>query len=323
MKKISVVIPMYCEEDMVTACYQKLSSVMHGILSYTYELIFVNDGSQDATLSLLEEISFNDKHVKVISLSRNFGHQAAVTCGITHASGAAIVIIDADLQDPPETICDMIKLWEEGYDVVYGKRKKRSGETFFKLFSAKLFYRLLNHLSDTTIPLDTGDFRLIDKKVATVLVNLKEHNRFLRGLVPWCGFNQIGLIYERNPRLAGETKYPFNKMIKLAVDGIISFSSKPLKLIMKLGIIAIVIDLILLGYYAAALIIPSSTVVPAMAWLIIIISFFGSIQLISIGILGEYIGRMYDESKNRPLYIIDKTFNIPSKRTTFKKNSLS
>ncbi|MDF2614055.1 MAG: glycosyl transferase family 2 [Clostridia bacterium] len=322
MKKISVVVPMYYEESMVRPCHEKLTAVMQSLTSYTYELIFVNDGSQDATLSQLEAISLKDSCTKVISLSRNFGHQAAVTCGISYAAGDAVVIIDADLQDPPEVILDMIKLWESGYDVVYGKRQKRKGETFFKLITAKLFYRILNNLSDTNIPLDTGDFRLIDKKVAAVLVNLKEHNRFLRGLVPWCGFNQIPLVYERNPRLAGETKYPFKKMVKFAVDGIISFSSKPLRLIMKLGIFAIIIALFIFCYYSMALLTPNRVVFPALAWLIIIISFFGGVQLVSIGILGEYIGRMYDESKNRPLYIIDKTYNITTKKNIKKSSSI-
>ena len=313
MKKISIVVPMYYEEAMVIACHEELTSVMQSLSLYTYELIFVNDGSLDTTLNLLENLSLKDSCSKIISLSRNFGHQAAVTCGITYATGDAIVIIDADLQDPPAVIVDMVKLWESGYDVVYGQRQKRKGETFFKLITAKLFYKLLNNLSDITIPLDTGDFRLIDKKVAAELINLKEHNRFLRGLVPWCGFKQIPLIYERNPRFAGETKYSFKKMIALALDGIISFSSKPLKLIMELGVFAIIIALSVFCYYVVALISPNKVVVPPFALLTIIITFFGGVQLVSIGILGEYIGRMYDESKNRPLYIIDKTFNISHK----------
>ncbi|WP_069997242.1 glycosyltransferase family 2 protein [Cellulosilyticum sp. I15G10I2] len=315
MKKISVVIPMYSEEAMVMPCYEKLSLIMHDITLYAYELIFVNDGSTDNTLPLLEALCLKDNHVKVISLSRNFGHQAAVTCGITYAIGDAIIIIDADLQDPPELICNMITFWESGYDVVYGRRQKRSGETLFKRLSAKIFYRFLNYLSDINIPLDTGDFRLIDKKVALILIHLPEHNRFLRGLIPWCGFKQIPLAYERQPRFAGKTKYPFKKMIQFAIDGIIAFSSKPLRLIMKLGIFAVMIALLIFLYYFTALISPHIIVIPDFAWLIIIISFFGGVQLVAIGVLGEYIGRMYDESKNRPLYIVDKTFNTSPKKT--------
>lgn len=231
MKKVSVVIPMYYEEEVANECYQRMKGVLTAIANYEYEIVFINDGSKDKTLEILEEIAKEDKNVKVLSFSRNFGHQCAVTAGIKHVSGDAIVIIDADLQDPPELIPEMLKLWEQGYEVIYGKRKLREGESKFKLLTAKMFYQTLNALSDVDIPKDTGDFRLVDKKVVDVINELPEHNKFLRGLFSWVGFKQTPFEYERKERFAGETKYPLKKMLKLASDGIISFSTKPLKMV--------------------------------------------------------------------------------------------
>lgn len=231
MKKVSVVIPMYYEEEVANECYQRMKSVLTAIPNYEYEIVFINDGSKDKTLEILEEIAKEDKNVKVLSFSRNFGHQCAVTAGIKYVSGDAIVIIDADLQDPPELIPEMLKLWEQGYEVIYGKRKLREGESKFKLLTAKMFYQTLNALSDVDIPKDTGDFRLVDKKVVDVINELPEHNKFLRGLFSWVGFKQTPFEYERKERFAGETKYPLKKMLKLASDGIISFSTKPLKMV--------------------------------------------------------------------------------------------
>lgn len=311
MKKvISLVVPMYFEEEVVQECYNRLTKVMMQIKEYDYELLFVNDGSTDNTLNILEEIAQRDARVKVLSFARNFGHQVAVSCGIDYAQGEALVIIDADLQDPPELIPDMIKLWEQGYEVVYGKRRKRNGETWFKLTTAKAFYKVLDNLSDVHIPRDTGDFRLIDKKVANVLRGLSEHNRFLRGLVAWSGFRQIPLEYERDERFAGETKYPLKKMIKFALDGIISFSAKPLKLIMGCGIISVFIAMVVMIYSLASFIFNSIPTVPGWTSIMVTVTFLGGVQLMSIGVLGEYIARMYDESKNRPLYILDKKVNI-------------
>ncbi|MBE6023216.1 MAG: glycosyltransferase family 2 protein [Cellulosilyticum sp.] len=314
MKKlISLVIPMYFEEEVVDECYSRLSKVMQGMANYEYELIFVNDGSTDRTLEILEQIAGMDKCVKVLSLARNFGHQVAVSCGIDYAKGDALVIIDADLQDPPEVIPDMVKLWEQGYEVVYGKRKRRQGETKFKLVTAKLFYKVLDHLSEVHIPRDTGDFRLIDRKVANVLRGLSEHNRFLRGLVAWSGFNQIPLEYVRDERFAGETKYPFKKMVKFALDGIISFSAKPLRLITGLGFISVGIAIFIMFYAIGSFIFPNIGTVPGWTSIMVTVAFIGGVQLIAIGILGEYIARMYDESKNRPLYIVSKQFNVEDK----------
>ena len=310
-KLLSIVVPMYFEEKVVDECYKRLTHVA-AENSLNYELVFVNDGSTDRTLELLEHIAQADSHVKVISLSRNFGHQIAVTAGIDKAKGDAIVIIDSDLQDPPELIPEMIKLWEQGYDVVYGKRKKRDGESWFKLTTAKMFYRFLDKMSTVKIPVDTGDFRLVDRKVIEALKKMPEHNRFLRGMASWVGFKQIPLQYERKERFAGETKYPLKKMIKFALDGIFSFSVKPLKLAEYLRSIAILIALIIILYFIIGPIIGLKTLTLGWTLTLILVSLIGGIQLLSIGIVGEYIARIYDESKGRPLYIIDKEINMES-----------
>ena len=248
MKKVSVIIPVYYEEEVVDECYNKILNVLKKISDYEYEIIFVNDGSKDKTLEILETIAKEDKDVKIISFSRNFGHQCAVTAGLQYATGDAIVIIDADLQDPPELIPDMLKMWENGNDVIYGKRKVREGESKFKLLTAKMFYNTLNKLSDVEIPKDTGDFRLVDRKVVDVINSLPEHNKFLRGLFSWVGFEQKEFEYERKKRFAGKTKYPLKKMFKLALDGIISFSTKPLKIVGGLGILSMIGSFIILIY---------------------------------------------------------------------------
>ncbi|MFZ5353372.1 MAG: glycosyltransferase family 2 protein [Bacillota bacterium] len=308
-KLISIVVPMYFEEEVAEVCYDRLSKVLKGI-GYSYEIVFVNDGSTDRTLEILEGISVKDKNVKVVSFSRNFGHQIAVTAGIDKAAGDAVILIDADLQDPPELIPQMLELWEQGYHVVYGKRKKRKGESFFKLATAKYFYRILNKLSDVAIPLDTGDFRLMDRKVVNALKSMPEKNRFIRGMVSWVGFKQTPLEYERDERYAGVTKYPLKKMLKFAFDGIVSFSTKPLKVSQLLGFIAVIFALMVLVYSVAYRLLGGRNLVSGWASIMTTITFLGGVQLISIGILGEYIGRMYDQSKNRPLYIIEKEINI-------------
>lgn len=247
-KKISVIIPMYNEELVIEECYKRLKENITKLKKYDYELIFINDGSKDKTLEKIKELAKQDTNLKIVSFSRNFGHQAAVTAGLKEVTGDAIVIIDADLQDPPESIPDMVKLWEAGNEVIYGKRKSRKGESHFKLFTAKMFYKTLNALSDVEIPQDTGDFRLVDRKVVDTINNLPEHNKFLRGLFSWVGYKQYAYEYERQERKAGKTKYPLKKMLKLASDGIVSFSTKPLKIVGGLGIITIIISIIILIY---------------------------------------------------------------------------
>lgn len=305
---ISVVVPMYYEEEVANECYRRLKEVMEKS-KYLYELIFVNDGSRDRTFDILKTIAEADKNVKVINFSRNFGHQTAVTAGANHASGNAVVIIDADLQDPPELILDMIEKWQEGYEVVYAKRKKRKGETWFKLVTAKYFYKFLAAMSDVEIPKDTGDYRLMDAKVVDAFKSMPERNRFVRGMISWVGFNQTFIEYEREERFAGETKYPLKKMLKFAADGIIAFSSKPLKLMTILGCITIALGFIVLVYSLISKFLGEST---ERGWtsLMVAITFFSGVQLLSLGVLGEYIARIYDESKNRPLYIIKDKINF-------------
>lgn len=313
MKKILLVIPMYYEEEMAQECYKRVVNNLKKLQEYEYEIIFVNDGSKDKTLAILEEIAKIDKQVKIISFSRNFGHQCAVTAGLKYVTGDAIVIMDADLQDPPELIPDMLKLWEEGNEVIYGKRRTRKGESKFKLLTAKLFYNTLNALSDVEIPKDTGDFRLVDRKVVEVINELPEHNKFLRGLFSWVGFEQKELEYERKERVAGKTKYPLKKMIKLGLDGIISFSSKPLKIVGGLGFLAIMLSCIILVYAIASFIFKWNNLTAGWTSLMVTVTFFSGTILISLWMIGEYIARIYDEIKGRPQYIIKQKINIEEK----------
>ena len=310
MKKVSFVIPMYYEEKVVEECYKRVKKVLNELTQYDSEIIVVNDGSKDQTLPILENLAKNDKSLKVISFSRNFGHQAAVTAGLQYVTGDAIVIIDADMQDPPELIKEMLELWEQGNEVIYGKRKVRKGESAFKLLTAKMFYQTLNALSDVEIPKDTGDFRLVDRKVVDTINQLPEHNKFLRGLFSWVGYKQIPFEYERQERFAGTTKYPLKKMLKLASDGIISFSTKPLKLVGTLGILSVLISFILLVYAIISYIFKLNDLSAGWTSIMVAITFFAGIQLLSIWIIAEYIGRIYDESKARPQYIIEKKLNI-------------
>ena len=310
MKKISVIVPMYYEEKVAEECYKRLTACLQKLTDYTYEIIIIDDGSKDKTLEILENIASKDDKVKVISFSRNFGHQAAVTAGLKHVSGDAIIIIDADLQDPPELIPQMIQLWEQGNEIIYAKRKKRKGESPFKLLSAKLFYQILNALSDTEIPKDTGDFRLVDRKVVDTINNMPEHNKFLRGLFSWVGYKQIPFEYEREERFAGKTKYPLRKMLKLASDAIISFSTKPLKLVGLLGFISIVISILILIYALLSYFLKLNQLSAGWTSLMVAITFFAGVQLLSIWIMSEYIGRIYDETKQRPQFIINKKINF-------------
>ena len=309
-KKVTLVIPMYYEEKVVTECYKRIKECLIKLDNYEHEIIFVNDGSKDKTMELLEEIARNDKTVKVISFSRNFGHQAAVTAGLQYVSGDAIVIMDADLQDPPELIPDMLKLWEDGNEIIYAKRKTRKGESAFKLLTAKMFYKTLNALSDVDIPRDTGDFRLVDRKVVDTINTLPEHNKFLRGLFSWVGYKQIPFEYERQKRFAGETKYPLKKMLKLASDGIISFSTKPLKLVGTLGVFSIFISFVILIYALLSYAFKLNNLSAGWTSIMVTITFFAGVQLLSIWIMAEYIGRIYDEAKGRPQYIVDKLINF-------------
>lgn len=311
MKKISVVIPMYCEEEVVDICYKRVVNNLKKLSDkYSYEIIFINDGSKDSTLEILKKIASNDDNVKIISFSRNFGHQAAVTAGIRNATGDAIIIMDADLQDPPELFEGMIEKWEDGYEVVYGKRKTREGESIFKLLTARMFYNTLNKLSEIEIPKDTGDFRLVDRKVIDVIAALPEHNKFLRGLFSWVGFNQYAYEYNRVNRVAGKTKYPFKKMFKLATDGILSFSAKPLKIVGAIGIFSVIVSIIILIYSIVSYMFKLNSLTPGWTSIMCTMTFIGGIILISLWMIGEYIARIYEESLGRPEYIIDELINF-------------
>ncbi|AHI55431.1 glycosyltransferase family 2 protein [Listeria ivanovii] len=300
----SCIVPVFNEEEVLVKTYQRLTDVMQS-LDGTYEIIFVNDGSKDLTRSILQKLSTEDNCVKALHFSRNFGHQIAITAGANYASGKAVIVIDADLQDPPELIVQMVKKWKEGYQVVYAKRLKRKGESFFKKQSASLFYRILSKLTDINIPVDTGDFRLMDAQVCRELASLHEKNPFVRGQVSWLGFKQTAIHYERDERAAGETKYPLKKMIKLSIDGITSFSYRPLKLASYLGVLTAFIGFV---YLIIVLFQRFFTDTTLTGWTSIIILqlVFGGTILFILGLIGEYIGRIYDEVKDRPLYIVEE-----------------
>lgn len=302
MIKYSIVVPVFNEELVVNESYKRLKQVMD-TTNESYELIFVNDGSRDKTPEIVAQICEEDKNVRLINFSRNFGHQTAITAGMDNSSGQAVVVIDADLQDPPEVILEMIAKWKEGYDVVYGQRLKRKGETFFKKVTAKMFYRLLSSMTSVDIPVDTGDFRLIDRKVCDVMSSLTEQNRYVRGLVSWVGFRQTAVTYVRDERFAGETKYPLKKMLKFAMDGITTFSYKPLKLSTYVGFLVAAASFIYLLVVICLRLFTDATVTGWASTLAVSLIFNGVI-LMMLGIIGEYIGRIYDEAKGRPLYII-------------------
>jgi glycosyltransferase involved in cell wall biosynthesis len=305
----SVVVPMYNEEDVLMETYCRLTHVLKNS-GLEYEIVFINDGSSDKTGQLLREICDTDTRVKLIDFSRNFGHQIAITAGMDYSSGECIVVIDGDLQDPPELIPEMVKKWREGYDVVYGKRVSRKGESFFKRATAAFFYRFLRSMTDVNMPVDTGDFRLIDARVRDALKHVNERNRYIRGLVSWLGFKQTSIEFERDERFAGETKYPLKKMLKLAADGITSFSYKPLKLASYIGTIISISSFLYLIYVLAQRIFFPETVQAGWASILAVSLFFNGITLLMLGIIGEYIGRIYDEAKGRPLYIIRETRNL-------------
>src|ERR1051325_11636524 len=302
---LSVIVPLYNEELVIRQMHQTLTAVLCRN-QLDYEVILINDGSRDATPEIARELCRNDPRLKLISFSRNFGHQLAITAGMDKAAGEVVVIIDADLQDPPEVILDMIEKWRQGYHVVYGVRRARKGESIFKLFTAAAFYRLLRLMTAVDIPTDTGDFRLMDRRVVEQLKLMRERSRFVRGMVSWVGFKQTNVEYVRESRLAGETKYPLKKMIKFALDGILSFSQVPLKLSSALGFVCSIVSFLLMISVIGIKFFHPEVVIQGWTSLLVACLFLGGVQLIAIGILGEYIGRIYDEIKARPLYIVEE-----------------
>lgn len=304
----SVIIPVYNEEKVIDETYNRLKATLDST-SAPYELIFIDDGSRDSSKDIIKSLCQKDPKVKLITFSRNFGHQTAISAGLDHASGKALIIIDADLQDPPSVILEMIKKWKEGYEVVYGQRTGRKGEGIFKKMTAAVFYRLFKSLSQYDMPLNAGDFRLIDLKVAEALKSFREKNRYLRGLISWLGFKQTKVEYVREERFAGQTKYSLSKMLKLSWDAITSFSYIPLRLAAYLGFLVSGLSFIylLVVIYQALF---TNTTVPGWASLIAINLLFNGIVLIILGIFGEYLGRIYEETKNRPLYIISDKIGL-------------
>lgn len=300
---ISVIIPVFNEEQNIEVLYERLVGILSKMPEHNFELFFVNDGSKDSSIEIINMLSEKDTRIRYIDFSRNFGHQIAVSAGLDHVKGDVVIIIDADLQDPPELIYDMIEKYNQNYQVVYARRNQRDGETWFKLFTAKLFYRLLQKITSVEIPVDTGDFRLIDRKIVDVLNNMPEKHKFLRGQISWIGFNQTYVTYNRVKRHGGTTGYTFKKMFRLAMDGITAFSDFPLRLASIMGFFVSAVAFLIMIYALWSKFVMND-VVPGWTSLIMSVMFIGGIQLICLGLLGEYIGRMGDNIKKRPLYII-------------------
>ncbi|MFN2481774.1 MAG: glycosyltransferase family 2 protein [Pyrinomonadaceae bacterium] len=310
---VSAVVPCYDEQDVLEETHAALSDALSALEGADAEIVYVDDGSRDRTREILRAIQSRDARARVVSLSRNFGHQIAVSAGIEHAAGDCVVVIDADLQDPPEVIGEMIALWRGGYQVVYGVRADREGETAFKKWTARVFYRLINRLSHVEMPLDAGDFRLMDRRAVDVLLSMPERDRYLRGMVSWIGFRQAAVLYRRAPRRAGSSKYPLAKMIRFAADGLLSFSLTPLRLAIWTGFAAIA--LAFLGIMWAVLEwLFTNDLVRGWASLFTAVLFLGGVQLITLGIIGEYIGRIYAEVKRRPLYVVDERLGFENRR---------
>ena len=321
MKKISYIFPCYNEEKGIDALYNALLPILdEAEKQYSIEVIFINDGSKDNTLEKLIELHHKDKRITVINFSRNFHHQWAITAGLDYATGDAVIIMDSDLQDPPAVSLELIKKWEEGFEVVYAQRKTRK-DTVFKRFTAHMFYRLLDRLANISIPKDTGDFRLLDKKVVLELRKFREQNRFMRGLVSYVGFKQTAVQFDRSERFAGETYYPLKRMLKLALDGITGFSTAPLKIISQFGFLTSAIAFLGIIYAVIVRVFFKENTVPGTTLAIISVLFIGGVQMIMLGILGTYIGRIYSEVQNRPLYIISSIHSHGKKEDKNERGS--
>jgi polyisoprenyl-phosphate glycosyltransferase len=305
---LSLVLPIYNEEAVIPELHARLQQFLPK-LGLETEVVFVDDGSRDRSLELLRGIAATEPRYRVLSFARNFGHQAAITAGLDHARGEAIVVMDADLQDPPEVVLEMVAKWREGFDVVYGKRRSREGETWLKLLTAKWFYRIFAAMIPIEVPLDTGDFRLMSRRIVTVLRELRETHRFVRGLVAWLGFKQTAVLYDRPARFAGETKFPLRRMLRFAIDGITSFSILPLRFATYLGILISIVSVGVAAWAVLAHFVFHATV-PGWTTVIVLVSLLAAVQLIMTGILGEYIGRIYEQVKKRPLYVVAERLNF-------------
>lgn len=309
-------LPVYNEEKGLPALYERLLAVLDAF-GRTYELIFVNDGSRDGSWAAIMALADADRRVCGVNLSRNFGHQIAITAGMDMSRGRTVVVMDSDLQDPPELIPELYAKYQEGFDVAYAQRRTRDGETRFKTLTAKIFYRLMRRMTSIDIPVDTGDFRLMSRRVVDDLKKLQEHSRFVRGLVTWVGYNQAPVFYDRKPRYGGTTKYPLAKMMRFAIDGITGFSSEPLRFGSHVGLLFALASLALMAVFAIYKLAGGEGLIPGWTSLIVALLFLGGVQLLAIGILGEYIGRIYEEVKRRPLYLVRDAVNVdaPSIRT--------
>ena len=305
MKKISIIVPAYNEEESLPFLYERLTKLIDSIENYEFEVLFINDGSKDRTLELIKEIRQKDERFCYVNLSRNFGKEVAMLAGLDYAKGDAVIFIDADLQDPPELIPELIKYWEEGYDDVYARRKSREGETFFKKFTSKLYYQVLQKLSKVEIQKDTGDFRLLDRRCVNALRKLRESQRCSKSMFSWIGYKKKEVLFDRDARVAGKTKWNYKKLVDLAIDGITSFTTSPLRLSTYISIPTFII----LGVYFIYVIAKSCIIkeaIQAYQAIILLILFFSGIQILLFGIIGEYLGRIFNETKNRPLYLVDE-----------------
>ncbi|MBZ0297425.1 MAG: glycosyltransferase family 2 protein [Anaerolineae bacterium] len=301
--RYSIIAPIYNEEGNIQVLYERLQEVMNST-GESWELVTVNDGSRDRSLEMLQALSKEDPRIKVVNFARNFGHQIAVTAGLDYATGEACVIIDADLQDPPEMILEMIERWKAGYEVVYAVREERHGESWFKLMTAKIFYRLIYRITDVDIPLDTGDFRLMDRKVVDALQSMREHNRFIRGMTSWIGFKQTGISYVRQARYSGETKYPLKKMVRFAMDAITGFSYFPLQIMIYVSFVLGVLAILAIPVISVLRVVLGSGFLGGQVTTIVLLLILSSFQLFFLFVMGQYVARIYDEARDRPLYIV-------------------
>ena len=305
MKKITILVPAYNEEESLNALYERISKIMNEMSNYDFELLFVNDGSRDNTLKIIKELRQKDERICYVDFSRNFGKEIAMIAGLDYATGDCVIIMDADLQDPPELIPQMVELWEQGYDDVYAKRKSRAGETWLKKFTSKMYYKVLQSLTKVEIQKDTGDFRLLDRRCVNALKKMRESGRCSKSMFSWIGYNKKEIMYDRDPRFAGQTKWNYKKLIDLAIDGITSFTTSPLRISTYISIPTF-LALVVYFIYVIIKCIRLNVAIQAYQAIILLILFFAGIQIILIGIMGEYLGRIFNESKNRPLYLVNE-----------------
>ena len=305
MKKISIIVPAYNEEESIPYLEKRLVALMDNMKNYEFEVLFVNDGSKDKTLELIKELRERDERFCYVNFSRNFGKEVAMIAGLDYATGDAVILIDADLQDPPELIPELVKYWEQGYDDVYAKRKSRKGETFLKKFTSKMYYKVLQSLTNVEIQKDTGDFRLLDRRCVNALKKLRESQRCSKSIFSWIGYNKKEVLYDRDPRVAGKTKWNYKKLVDLAIDGITSFTTSPLRISTYLAIPTF-LALVIYFIYVIVKCIRLSVAIQAFQAIILLVLFFSGIQIMLFGIIGEYLGRIFNETKNRPLYLVDE-----------------